>query len=95
MLEVGKNSILKLSKKFLLHKIDEEVFWLFDLEDGDVYELNSSSYFILSCFDGKTPLILIQDRVISKYGDTKSTDVINDLKEFVKKMIDENIFEPI
>jgi len=93
MLEIKQHSVFKLSKKYLLHEITEEAFWLFDLEDGDVFELNTSSYSILSCFDGRTPFNLIQDRMVSKYDGAYSQEVGSDLKEFVTKMIDENILE--
>ena len=95
MLEIKQNGVLKLSKKYLLHKIYEEAFWLFDLEDGDVFELNASSYFILSCFDGRTPFNLIRDRIVSKYDGADSQKIVSDLKEFVTKMIDGNILESI
>ncbi len=93
MLEIKEHRVFKLSKKYLLHEITEEAFWLFDLEDGDVFELNASSYFILSCFDGRTPFNLIRDEMVSKYDGADSQKIVSDLKEFVKKMIDGNILE--
>jgi hypothetical protein len=95
MLEIKQHSVLNLSKKYLLHEINEEAFWLFDLEDGDVFELNASSYSILSCFDGRTPFNLIRDRMVSKYDGADSQEIVRDLKEFVTIMIDGNILESI
>ena len=95
MLEIKRHSVFKLSKKYLLHEINKEVFWLFDLEDGDVFELNASSYSILSCFDGRTPFNLIRDRMVSQYDGADSQEVVSDLKNFVTKMIDGNILESI
>lgn len=95
MLEIKQHSVFKLSKKYLLHEINEEAFWLFDLEDGDAFELNASSYFILACFDGRTPFNLIRDKTVSKYDGADSQEIVSDLKEFVSKMIDVSILESI
>jgi len=52
MLEINETKIWRIAEKFVLRKLDEEMYWIFDVQDGDYFELNFTSYFILSCFDG-------------------------------------------
>ena len=75
MLEVEKDKVFRISEKCILHKLGDELYWLFDIEGGDIFELNATSHFIISCFDGKTTLQNIQDRVTSRYGDVEAQEV--------------------
>lgn len=95
MLEIKETEVWRISERFVLHKLDEEMYFLFDVKEGDYFELNSTSYFILSCFDGKTPLFKIRERVISKHPGVNHQEVGNDLEELLKKMAKEGILEPI
>jgi len=92
-LEIEETKVWRIPEKFVLHELDEEIYWLFDVEDGDHFELNSTSYSMLSCFDGKTPLSKIKEQLISKYPEEDAQVVYNDLEEVVKKMVKEGILE--
>lgn len=95
MLEVEETKVWRISEKFVLHKLEEEMYWIFDIKEGDHFELNFTSYFILSCFDGKTPLSKVRERLISKYHKVDTQTVSNDLEELLEKMIKEGILESI
>ena len=95
MLEVEETKVWRISEKFVLHKLEEEMYWIFDIKEGDHFELNFTSYFILSCFVGKTPLSKVRERLISKYHKVDTQTVSNDLEELLEKMIKEGILESI
>ena len=93
MLEIEEIKIWRISEKYFLHKLDEEMYWIFDIKEGNYFELNFTSYFILSCFDGKTPLSKVREKLISKYAEVDTQTVSNDLEELVKKMLKKCILE--
>lgn len=93
MLEIEETKVWRIPKKFVLHKLDEEMYWVFDVKEGDYLELNSTCYFILSCFDGETPLFKIREQVISEYPEADPQEVCNDLEELVNKMVKEGVLE--
>lgn len=93
MLEIEEMRVWRIPEKFVLHNLNEEMYWLFDVEDGDHFELNCTSYSMLSCFDGKTTLSKIKEQFISKYPEEDAQVVCNDLEELVKKMVKEGILE--
>lgn len=92
-LEIEETRVWRIPEKFVLHELNEEMYWLFDVEDGDHFELNSTSYSMLSCFDGKTPLFKVREQIISKYAEVDTKEVCDDFQEFVKKMVKEGILE--
>ena len=93
MLEIEKSKILRISEKFVLHRLGDELYWLFDVQDGDVYQLNAVSYFIISCFDGKTSLQNILDKVELQYSRVEAQEVRRDCEELIKKLINAQILE--
>lgn len=53
--EMDASSKPKLTDEFMLYKGDEGMkeFFLFNISSGEIYQLNETSYDMLSAFDGK------------------------------------------
>jgi methyltransferase-like protein len=88
MLEIGKSEIWQIAEQYVLYKLDYGggLFWLFDIEEGTCFDLNETSYFILSCFDGKTPTSKILQKVLSKYANENPEKVSNDFERLVNTL---------
>ncbi len=86
MLEVKDPEILRIAEQYVLYKLDvnEGLFWLFDVQEGTCFTLNATSFFILSCFDGKTSTSEIFRKLLSRYPDEDPEIVSNDFKEIVE-----------
>ena len=69
MLEIDKKNqlILKLTDSHFLYKLDDSLIWLFNIESGEHYNLNESSYFALSLFDNKRTLAEILQLYVDHY----------------------------
>lgn len=93
MLEVSK--ILLLKEKFILHKLDLEnsMFRLFNIENGDSFKLNEISFSILSLFDGKRSIEEIRNYILDKYPDENPDFILRDFSELMENMEKEDIFE--
>lgn len=93
MLEVDK--VLQLKEKFILYKleVDEGMFWLFNIENGDSFKLNETSYYMLSLFNGKRSIGEIHKCILDKYPDSDTDVVLKDFEELIEKMKKKNIFK--
>lgn len=93
MLEVIESKILRIAEQYVLYKLDVNVglFWLFDVQEGTCFNLNETSFFILSCFDGKTSTSEIFRKLLSRYPDEDPEIVSNDLKEIVEALKKQNV----
>lgn len=93
MLEVSK--ILLLKEKFILHKLDLEnsMFRLFNIENGDSFKLNEISFCILSLFDGEKSIEEIRNCILDKYPDENPDIILRDFSELMEDMEKEDIFE--
>ncbi|MBU4228385.1 PqqD family protein [bacterium] len=91
MLEVNK--ILQLKEEYILHKLDigNGKFWLFNIENGDVYKLNRISYTILSLIDGKSTVGEINRCLFDKYPNKKPDLILKDFEELIERVRIENI----
>ena len=93
MLEIEETKIWRMPEKFILRTLSEEMYWLFDVEDGDHFELNSTSYSMISHFDGKTTLFKIREQIILKYPEEDAQAVCDDLEELVENMVKDGVLE--
>jgi hypothetical protein len=59
--------VMKLADNQFLYKLDDSLMWLFNIETGEHYDLNESSYFTLSLFDGKRTVCEIRQLYVEKY----------------------------
>jgi len=93
MLEVDK--ALQLKEEFILYKleVDEGMFWLFNIENGDSFKLNKTSYYMLSMFNGKRSIGEIQKCILDEYPDSDPDVVLRDFEELIKNMNRKNIFK--
>ncbi len=93
MLEIDK--VLQLKEEFLLYQLDvgEGMFWLFNIENGDSFKLNETSYYILSLLDGNRSIGKIQECILDKYNDMGPDIVLGDFEELIEGMKRNNIFK--
>jgi len=93
MLEVDK--ALQLKEEFILYKleIDEGMFWLFNIENGDSFKLNETSYYMLSQCNGKRSIGEIKKCILDEYPDSDPDVVLRDFEELIKNMNRKNIFK--
>ena len=91
MLEVNK--ILQLKEEYILHKLDigNGKFWLFNIENGNVYKLNRISYTILSLIDGESTVGEINRCLFDEYPNKKPDLILKDFEELIEKIRRENI----
>lgn len=97
MLEVMESEILRIADRYVLYKLDinEGLFWLFDIEEGACFKLNETSFFILSCFDGKASISEISQKLLSRYPDENPEKVSNDFKETIDILKKQNVLRLI
>ncbi len=91
MLEVDR--VLQLKEEFILYKLEvgEGMFWLFNIENGDSFKLNETSYYILSLFDGNRGIGEIHKCILDKYPDANPNIILKDFEELMERK--ENIFK--
>jgi len=95
MLETERSNglIMKLNDNLFLYKLDDSLAWLFNIENGEHYKLNDSSYFILSLFDGKITVNEIQEIYVKKYEneDIEKPILLKDFNELLDCLIRNNV----
>jgi len=93
MLEVKESETLKIAEQYVLYKLDVNggLFWLFNIEEGSCFKLNETSFYILSCFDGKASISEIFQQLLSRYPTENPEKVSNDFTGIVKILKKENI----
>ncbi len=97
MLEMKLAGVWKLADEYAIYRLDEEskLFWLFNIQDGSSFDLNKTSYFILSCIDGKTPLSKIHERLLSKFPNEDPQRISSDFGELIDKLINKKVLEQV
>ena len=93
MLEIDK--ILQLKEEYILYKLEigGGKFWLFNIENGDSFKLNRTSYIILSLFDGKRSIGEINQCLLDKYPNKDTNSILKDFETLIKRMRKCNIIE--
>jgi len=91
MLEI--NEKWEISENYVLNALDSEKgpFFLFNLEDGTIFDLNLTSYFQLSLFDGKKTIKEIENLVIENFVSENLNVVKKDFVCFVQDLIKRSI----
>ncbi|MGD0405986.1 MAG: PqqD family protein [Candidatus Bathyarchaeia archaeon] len=86
-------SVMKLADNQFLYRLDDSLMWLFDTDTGECWDLNESSYFALSLFDGKRTVGEIRQLYIEKYlGSGVSKEIImEDFKSLINQFITANV----
>ena len=85
MLEIDR--VLQLKEGFILYKLEVGggMFWLFNIENGDSFKLNETSYYILSLFDGNRNMGEIHKCVLDNYPDANPNIIRKDFKELIDR----------
>jgi hypothetical protein len=95
MLEVDK--ILQLKEEYILYKLDvgDGKFWLFNIENGDSFKLNRTSYTMLSLTNGKRSIAEINGCLLDMYSSTSADkdSILEDFETLIIKMRKHNIIE--
>jgi methyltransferase-like protein len=60
--------IMELADNQFLYKLDNSLMWLFNIKSGDHYDLNESSFFVLSLLDGKRTVGEIRQLYVEQYS---------------------------
>jgi hypothetical protein len=95
MLEKIENDSLKMKLRdnFFLYKLNESLMWLLNVETGEQYNLNESSYFVLSLLNGERSLSGIRQLYVEKYSNlgTNKKVLLGDFNKLVIHLINENV----
>ncbi len=91
---LGLDRVLHLKENFILYKLEIEdgMFWLFNIKNGDSFKLNEVSYNILSLFDGNKSTGEIGKSILDNYPDTNPDVILKDFEDLMEIMEKENIF---
>jgi len=93
MLELDK--VLQLKEEFILYQLEvgEGMFWLFNIENGDSFKLNETSYYMLSLFDGNRDIGKVHKYILDKYHDIGPDVISGDFEELLEEMTKNSIFK--
>ena len=93
MLEIDQNETLILSETIFLQKIPElEKYWVFNIDTGEHYSLNETSYWILEQIAESLPI----GNIFMDFMDSFEVDENrgrNDFNEIIKNFLTEGIIE--
>ena len=86
-------SSFKLREGFVLHGIESlGRYWLFDTENGEHYELNTTSYLVLDRLQEKRSFADLLQELRDSFEVSKETAVA-DLKELLDYLLEEQIIQ--
>jgi len=85
--------VMKLADNQFLFRLDDLLMWLFNTDTGEYWNLNETSYFVLSQFDGKRTLCEISQLYVEKYTETgvSKEELLKDFKKLTNHFIATNI----
>ena len=93
MLEINEDSTFILSDNIFLQKIEElGKYWVFNIETGEHYSLNKTSYWILEQIALNLPIESILMDLVDTY-DVDEEQGKNDLDETINKFLKEKIIK--
>lgn len=95
MLEKGdvNKLVMRLADNHFLYKLDDSLMWLFNIETGEHYDLNESSYFALSLFDGKRTVGEIRQLYVERYSKSGVDEAIlvKDFNSLLDHLINDSV----
>ncbi|MFH1954224.1 MAG: PqqD family protein [Pseudomonadota bacterium] len=93
MLEVNTNAVYSLAKNIFLYKIKElDKFWVFNIDSGDHYSLNETSFWVIEQINGISPLEVILGKFLDTFDvDNKQRE--KDFFEIVERFLNEGIIK--
>jgi hypothetical protein len=93
VLEINKSDVFFLSDNAFLQKIEElGKYWVFNIETGEHYSLNETSYWILEQIALNLPIESILMDLVDTY-DVDEEQGKNDLDETINKFLKEEIIK--
>jgi len=93
MLEINKDDIFILSDNIFLQKIEElGKYWVFNIETGEHYSFNETSYWILEHIAANLPMKSILRNFIDTF-DVDKSQAKDDLDETINKFLEEKIIK--
>ncbi len=89
MLDEDDSIVYEVMNRFVLYNFDlgDGRYWLFDIEEGSIFNLNESSYFILSCFDGENSLHQVYQSFRNRYPNQHEQTLLHDFAGFCNALI--------
>lgn len=90
---INDNCKMKIGDNYFLYKLDERLSWLFNLENGECYNLNNTSYFILSHLNGVRAIGEVKELYIQEYedSDVDKTVLVKDFYQLIDKLLNDNV----
>lgn len=93
MLEINEDDVYCLSENIFLHKITElEKYWVFNIDSGEHYSLNETSFWILERIAGIVPLNSILEEFLETF-DVDKKQGKNDFFEVITGFLNERIIK--
>jgi len=93
MLEIKETDKFVLTENIFLQKISElEKYWVFNINSGDHYSLNETSYWVLEQIAKSLPLKSILENFLETF-DIDNEEGKNDLFEITKGFLNEAIIK--
>lgn len=91
MLEINQEDTFTLSENIFLQKITElEKYWVFNIDTGEHYSLNETSYWILEQVAEKLPVEHILENFVASF-DVDENQGKDDFREIMKGFLAEGI----
>lgn len=93
MLEIDQNAVLKLNSNYSLSALESEKskYWLFELNEGNIYRLNEVSYYMLSLLDGKITFANIIEAISNRYDGVSRDEIVQDSNKFFTQCLENGI----
>jgi len=93
VLEINESDVFFLSDNTFLQKLEElGKYWVFNIETGEHYSLNETSYWILEQIALNLPIESILRDLVDTY-DVDEEQGKNDLDETINKLLKEKIIK--
>ena len=91
MLEIDRNDTFILAESIFLQKISElEKYWVFNIDTGEHYSLNETSYWILEQIAGRLPLKSVFMNFLGDF-DVDENQGKDDFEEIITGFLKEGI----
>ncbi|HAG11394.1 MAG TPA: hypothetical protein DCK76_08460 [Desulfotomaculum sp.] len=95
MLEIKPQSKFKLNEDFILHQIEElDKYWLFNIVNGDIFNLNDVSMFILQKISEGNNFESLVFKLLQQF-DVDENRAQNDLQKILRQLFHEKIISQI
>ncbi len=95
MLEINPQSKFKLNEEFILHQIEElDKYWLFNIVNGDIFNLNDVSMFILQMITEGNNFESLVFELLQQF-DVEKNRAQNDLQRILQELLHEKIISQI